>query len=229
MADIDVRREKLAKVLTWGVGLAVVGLATPFIVMTVKGLLGLALALIVGLALVHGAPYLAMKAANLGLKARKHEAAKNPIETLQNQVLQARERLGKAKEELVLFNTERRNFADEVKFLSLDHPEDGAEFAQQVAKLDQLAAHKQQKLVEAEAEIEQMEAAIRRASAKWKVAQSAMRMHRLTGEKTSTHIDQILKAEAIGSVQNAMNRAMAEMDSAMAQTIGATVTPKVNA
>lgn len=215
-------RKKLGTVLTWGGGLLAVGLAAPFIVMTVKGLLGLALALVLGLALVHFAPYLAMKLANLGLKARKHEAATNPIETLQHQVMLAQARLKQAEQELVTFNTERRNFEGEVRTLNYEHPEDAAEFNEQLEALEKLAAYKEQKLAEATTEIKQMEAAIRRASAKWKVAQAAIRMNKLTGQAANSQMDKILQTEAIGSVQTAMNRAMAEMDVAMSKTIGST-------
>lgn len=197
--------------------LAIIVVLVPYIVMAIGGLLGLGVAVLLGLVLIYGTPYAAMKAANLSLKARKKEASENPIETLQNQTLKAKERLDKAYAELETFATERRNFEQEVSALSRDHPEDAREFAQQVRDLQALHDAKKQACAQAAAEIKNMEAATKRASAKWKVAQSAIRMHRLTGQTAGSAIDEIMKAEALGAVQSAMNRAMAQLDTAMAQ------------
>ena len=210
------RRLKLGKALGWGLGAAV--LVAPVAFLAVQGIVGVAIAAVLGLACVHLAPWAGMKLANLGLKAQKAEARSNPIETMQMQAVEARRRLAAARQELVSFSAEVRNFESEVRALkSGDHPEDAADFEEQLQAMKKLQAHKQSSINQADAEAGAFEQSIKRAQAKWKVAQSALRISRLAGDQQDDAMREILKAESLDSVQSAMNRALAEMDSAIAQ------------
>jgi hypothetical protein len=215
LTSLDARRKALT---TKGkIALAAVALlVSPVIFMVVKGLVGLAAAAVVGGAIISFAPVVAMKFANWKLKAMKSEARENPIETRQALGLAARERIRQGEQELTTFSTEVKNFTDEVKELRLAQPEDAADFDEQLANLKRLLQHKVESLREAVAKADAFDAATARAARKWKVAQSAIRMQRLTGEQANDALDKILAEESLDSVQTAMNRAMAELDTALA-------------
>lgn len=210
------RKARIAAWAKWGMGLAGAVLIAPFVYLAVKGLVGLALASVLGLAIVHGAPVLSMKFANWKLKGLKQEARQNPIETRQNIAMQARARITDAEQELTNFATEVRNFADQVKTLRSSQPDDAADFDEQLRGLQRLLELKRQRLAEAKRNADDFEAATARAANKWKVAQAAIRMQKLSGSVADDEMNKLLAAESLDSVQSSMNRALAELDLALA-------------
>lgn len=219
MQLMDPRRARIGKALAWGGGLVAAGLLAPLIFMSIKGMLGLGLALFLGLCLIHGAPWAAMKVANLGLKAVKHEARMNPIESLQQQTLKARERLEESRNELANFAAEKRSFEQEVDQLRRDQPEDAADFELTLTQMDALYLHKKAEVEATQQEIEKAEEATSRAARKWKVAQAANRMSALAGKGKTQAMEKIVAEEALDSVRTSMNRALANMDAAISQNI----------
>lgn len=84
MIDLEQKRKRIEGLVKIG-GLCVIGLVVaPFIFLTIQGLLGLVLAAGISFTAINFVPWYAAKVANWRLKAIKHEASKNPIETLQN-------------------------------------------------------------------------------------------------------------------------------------------------
>lgn len=213
---IEQKKARLATAAKWGLGLVGAALIAPVVFLAVQGLVGLIVAGILGLAIVHGAPVLSMKFANWKLAGLKDEARRNPIETRQNIALQARERIRLAEGELTNFATEVRNFADQVKDLRREQPEDAADFDEQLRNLQRLLELKRSGLADACAKADEFEAATERAARKWKVAQSAIRMQKLSGAMEDDAMNKLLAAESLDSVQTAMNRALSELDSVLA-------------
>lgn len=215
---------RLSTKVKWLLGLVAAFVVAPVIFMVVKGLIGLAVAGLVGLTIINFAPVAALKFANWKLQGLKGEARANPIETRQNLALEARARIVAAQGELTTFTAEVKNFTDEVKELTKTQPEDAADFADQLRKLQQLLKFKQDGLAAAIRSAEQFEAATARAARKWKVAQSAIRMQRLAGAAADDAMSKILAEESLDSVQTAMNRALAELDTAIAMSAPPAIT-----
>lgn len=210
------RKARIAGWAKWGIGLAGAALIAPIVFLAVKGIVGLAVASVLGMAIVHGAPVLSMKFANWKLKGLKQEARQNPIETRQNIAMQARARIKAGEQELTTFSTEVRNFADQVKALRSSQPDDAADFDEQLKSLKRLQDLKRQRLADAMHQADEFEAATDRAANKWKVAQAAIRMQKLSGAMEDDAMNKLLAAESLDSVQSAMNRALSELDSALA-------------
>lgn len=210
------KKARLAMGVKWGLGLIGAALIAPVAFLAVQGLVGLIVAGVLGMAIVHGAPVLSMKFANWKLAGMKDEARRNPIETRQNIALQARERIRLAEGELTTFATEVRNFADQVKELRREQPDDAADFDEQLRNLQRLLELKRSGLSDARAKADEFEAATERAARKWKVAQSAIRMQKLSGAMEDDAMNKLLAAESLDSVQTAMNRALSELDSVLA-------------
>src|SRR5258708_7671784 len=110
--NIEEKRQRIAKFVTYGLGVVAVAIATPIIYLAVKGLIGIAIAGILALIIVNGAPVLGNKFANWKIKAIKAEAAANPIETLQNIRIEKQESLNKGYDALKQLSTAVRNFED---------------------------------------------------------------------------------------------------------------------
>ncbi len=217
LSDLDPRKAKIATALKWILGLLAAAVIAPFIFLAIKGLIGLAVAAIIGLAIVNFMPVLSMKMANWKLFAMKGEARSRPIETRQKQAIEARERIQQAEVALTEFSAEVKNFADMVSNLP---PEDAKDFATQLTDLRRLLKFKQDALRTTRDRTEEFEAATARAARKWKVAQAGMRMSKFLGAKSDDALNKILAEEALDSVQTAMNRALAELETAAAMASG---------
>lgn len=215
----DDKKQRLATAVKWGIGMLAAAIIAPVVFLAVQGLIGLIVAGVLGLALVNFAPVMGVKFANWKLKGLKHEARANPIETRQQIALQVRAWLRAAAQELTTFATEVRNFADEVKNLRVTQPEDAADFELQLSALQHLLDPKRGRLQDAEAEADAFESATARAARKWKVAQSAIRMNKLAGADQDAAMDKLLADESLDAVQTAMNRALAELDTALATSV----------
>lgn len=217
------KAERVRKIALWGIGAAALVVVSPLVYALAYALLGvaaagvaLAIAGTVGLLLVNFAPVLARKIANAKLEALKAEARKNPIVTRQNIAIAEAAKLRARAEELTIFGAEVNSFADEVKTLSREQPEDAADFQEQLRRYRQLYERKAQALKNAVDKLEEFKRATERAARKWKVAQSALRMSKLAGASQEDEINKIMAAESLDSVQNAMHRAFAELDTIMA-------------
>lgn len=122
--DINLKRQKIERWVKLGIGLVVAVLVSPFVFLAVKGIVGLALAALVGGFCLAMSPVVAMKFANWRLKGIKAEAAENPIETLQNQLVAARKDLEDSKVSLVDKDTAVLAFKDMVTNLEREYPND---------------------------------------------------------------------------------------------------------
>lgn len=209
-------KQKLTTGVKWALGLGAALVVAPVVFMMIKGIVGLAVAAVLGLLVVNFAPVLARKVANWKLLALKDEARTNPIETRQNIAIAARQRLLKAQQELQAFATEVRNFASEVNQLAREQPDDAADFQKQLAQLQGLLQLKTEKLQVAKREADEFDAKTARAARKWKVAQSAIRMQKLAGAQADDAMNKLLAEESLDAVETAMNQAFAEMDSTFA-------------
>lgn len=116
MATTDETRHKRIQRLI-GVGLvaATVIVVAPLIYTLIEGLAGLALAAVIGAAIIQFAPVVSMKFANWKLKGMKAEAKKNPIETMQNNLNADRERFELAEKGFRVFRGKVRTLKSRVE------------------------------------------------------------------------------------------------------------------
>ena len=108
--------QKKKAIVKWGsiAAIGVVGLVvSPIIYFAIKGLFGLAVAAVMGAAVVFGAPPLLQKFANWKLKAMKSEAAANPIETFEREYTQRNAEIKLYSATLTGFLAELSTFVDQ--------------------------------------------------------------------------------------------------------------------
>lgn len=202
-------------------GITVVVLA-PLMVTLVKAAVGLVVlvgVLIVGVTLVNVSPrisrWLTLKGANFFLRLMKDEAAKNPIETMQNTLLERQRDLENAAEELARLNGQIKTFANQVR----EHKQEfGAE--SDTREIEEALSIMQQSYAELK---ENYDAAARAlagykreidiAESKWNMAltsQGILKSLRPGGEKAL--LTKILNDVAMKSVEETFHQSFARLD-----------------
>lgn len=211
--ELNERRKSLSK---WGmIGLLAVALiAAPLVYMIIKGLVGLIIAGVLGLAILTFAPVISMKFANWKLKAIKAEATRNPVETLQNVYAEKLQQKAVIKQKITVFRAKTAGFADKVEGFKERYPQDAAKFEDQLQKMRQLLARREQKYTKIKKDLEQFSSVIERADAIWQMGLAAAEMNEAAGVFDGEQMYERIKVEtALESVQDSMNMAFSEMES----------------
>lgn len=217
--NIDIRKQALATKVKWALAALAALAVSPIIFLVVKGLVGLAAAAIVGGAIISFAPVVAVKFANWKLRALKHEARENPIETRQAIALKQREQLELRKQALEQFGAEVRNVESEIRSLrSHGQQADADEMQRELEKLQELLAHKVAKWKQAKATLEAFEQMTERLGRRWKTVQALLRAKKAGGTEAEQAMDKLLAEESADAVQTQMNAAFAELDIELADS-----------
>lgn len=210
------KKQRLATGVKWGLGLAGAVVVSPFIFLAVKGAVGLAIAGAVGLGIINFAPVVSMKFANWKLKAIKHEAKTNPIETLQNVSVKKKVDLNLFAEKIRTFSGRVRSFSDKVDGLKVKFPQDAKKFDEQLAQLNALLAARKAKYKAAQEALEKFDHEIERAQAIWEVALAAKDATQAAGGNAEADALERIKAEtAVGAVQDELNAQLSELETAL--------------
>lgn len=219
LAEFEEKAKKYKKVALVVAVCLVCAIFMPLIFAMVKGMLALLIAGIMGFVTVQFAPVFADMVGNLKLKMLKAEAAKNPIETLQNEYGERLTDLGEAKEAMINFGTELRSFGDEVKKFKRDPdilPDDVKDYEEQLETMNQLGADLMEKYQTAEENLKLFKKEVERADKKWKMGLAAAKMNKAAGKISGEDFIREIKTEAaFDSVSSSMNRAFAELKMAV--------------
>lgn len=214
--NIEIRKEKIATRTKWALALAAL-VVSPVILMIVKGLIGLAVAGAIGLGIISFAPVVAMKFANWKLKAIKHEAATNPIETMQNVWREKESALRAFYGRVEDFATEVRNFGDKLVGFKAEFPGEAAKFEATLRAMEALLQRRRARLSEARAELQRFDREINKADAIWKMGQAAAAMTKAAGMTEDDFMQRIKTETAIDAVQSNLNRALAQLETSLAE------------
>jgi hypothetical protein len=219
----EINKEKYIK---WGIIAVAVAVLAPVAWMAVSGMLGLALAGSIGLIGINGAPVLAQKLANaksraLDAEATEHiekvsdAAARNPIETLIDQSMEKRQASDHFRGAITMFRTEVKNFETQIIGFAKEYPEDVARFQTQLDAMNKLLKFREDRYKQLQVELDNFDTAIKRAQAMWKMSQAAQKMNKLAGMEIGDPFEKIKADSAINSVMTSMNKAFAEMETAL--------------
>jgi hypothetical protein len=214
--DINVKRDKIAKYAKWGLGLVGAAVISPFVFLAVKGLIGLALAAVVGVAIINLAPVVSMKFANWKVKAIVSEAMVNPIETLTNLLIEKRKAFESFKENVTTAATAAKNFATKVDGFKKKFPARAPEFEAQLAAMTELVKRKYQALRDAEHSLNEGDAKLDEMKAYWEMSQAAQAANKAAGMDTGDLYEKLKADTAVDAVYTSMNRAFAELETAAA-------------
>jgi hypothetical protein len=207
--------QKLALALKWGLGLAAAAVVAPVIFLTVKGLVGLAIAAVVGLAIINGAPVISSAFANWKMKGIKAVAAANPVEQLQNVLLERRGALRLFSERITDFATRVRQFESKLQSFKAQFPADAPKFDEQAAAMNQLLSLRRAKYEEVRQQLAAFELEVKKADAIWQMSQAAAELHKAAGMEGEDVYAKIKAETALESVELSLNKSFAQLESAL--------------
>ena len=190
-----------------GVGL----IAGPIAAIAIKGLLGLVVCGLIGTVAITIGPVLGMKVANWKLQLMKAEAARNPIETLQNELMERRRLLEENLESIGKLRANNMTFASKVKDFRVQFPEEAEQFEQQLLEMNGLLKEHEQQYAEASDAADKFEGEIERADAIWKMSQAAAEAAHGAKLTIDDFQAKIKKDTALESIQLGMNQAFGNL------------------
>lgn len=206
------------KWLLLGLGaILVLGQFAGLIMAGVEALSALIITAAVITGLVYFMPVLAMKAANLRLKAITGEAERNPIETLRNDYVYRQNQLQQADDSIQEFDTEIRNYDSQCQEFKRQYPEEADSFIEiSLAMHNGLAEMKQEQAV-ARAAVAELSQRIKKAEAIYKMALAAQRVTAFSKTSEEKVFADIKQQVAFDAVRSQLNRSFAALDRAMAK------------
>lgn len=210
--SLEQRREKLERILKFGILLVVGFGVAPFIFIAIKGLIGLIVAGVVGVLAVQFTPVLAAMIANWRLKMLKDEAARNPVETLQNDYGTRTVALKAFRDSIQGFSAAVKDFQDKLKGFKVQYPDDADAYDDQLDKMKKLLKLRMDKYEDAKDNLADYAKEIDKVKAIWAMGQEAVKMNKAAGMTDGDFLSKIMKETAIDSVQRSMNSAFADLE-----------------
>lgn len=222
----EAQKQKFITYAKWGLMALAAAIAAPIALFAGLGLIGIVIAGTIGLIGINAAPVLAIKLSNW--KYRAIDAAKvehiekvvqaaetNPIETLMQQLHEKRGASDQFRTSITMFRTEVKNFSDQIASFGKEYPDDVARFQVQLDAMNKLLKFREDRYKQLQLELDNFDEAITRAKAMWKMSLAAQKMNKLAGVELGDPFEKIKADSAINSVMSSMNKAFAEMETAL--------------
>jgi septal ring factor EnvC (AmiA/AmiB activator) len=213
--DADVRRQRLETLLKWGIGLIGAIVVAPYIFLAVKGMVGLAIAIAVGLLITQLAPVFSMKLANWRMGLIVAEAEANPIETMQNLYLEKSQELNRADNNIADFETEIRNFDDQLGDFKTQYPAEADSYDALSLKMHQALDEMKREQTQARRELQNFDQQITKAKAIYKMSLAAQKVVKLSKSAEAQVFAKIKEQVAFDSVRTQLNRSFANLNLAL--------------
>lgn len=211
------QRVWMVRIVAALVGVGLLAVMAPVIVLAVTGGLGLlALAVIgaVGMALFQALPLLGQKLENRLLAARKAEARRNPIEQLQNFLLQKRQRVVAFKQAVVRIGAQIKSMSDMIEERKRQRPGyDATKQEKAVKAMTEAHLLLIVKYKNAEQALVQLSEVVEDKKFEWKFGQAGQEaIQNLNATSGQQLLDQMLADEAFDSVRDNFNQVFAELE-----------------
>lgn len=213
----DVRKLRLSTGLKWALGLVGAVVISPVVFLAVKGLVGLALAAVVGVTIIQFAPVVSLKLANWKLRALTAEVEANPIETMQNLYIEKSKELTAADQNIIDFETEIGNFDDEVRGFKKEYPDEAPRYQQISEAMHTGLTEMKSEQEFARDRLEDFQARIRKAQAIYKMSLAASRVTAFSKSAEARVFQDIKEQIAFDSVRTELNRSFASLSNALSK------------
>lgn len=205
----------------WGTAAKIIALGilgfivAPFVGLAIEGLLGLIIIGLIGGTSLWILPWVEMKAANIRLQMIKGEAAKHPIETLQNESLRQKNLLDDRLEKIKMFSAKTGTFASKLDGFKRDYPEEAPKFDETLSQMKQLLALRERQYKQAMASWQLFNKAIDKASAIWDMGKAAIEATSGTKMSDDDFFAKIKINTSLDAVTDQMNLAVSELDTSL--------------
>jgi DNA repair exonuclease SbcCD ATPase subunit len=233
-----INQEKFLTMAKWGIVLLAVAVLAPIALLVIKGILGISIAVVVGVVGINAAPVLATKMSNwkyraLDAAANDHiekvatDAAKNPIETLQNQLVEKQQAISVFTKAVTDFGAQVLNFKDQMDGFKKEYPADASKFEAQYQSMLSVLNSRKDQLTNAKEKLNESQDALKRLQSMWKMSQAAQNINKMAGMNAAAPFEKIKTESAIDSVMNSMNQAFAEMETSLTNVPQGQQTPQL--
>lgn len=212
----DEGKQKLATGIKWGGAALVCLLVSPIIFGVIQGAVGLIIAGVIGLAAINVLPWLSMKMTNLKVKAIKHEAKTNPIETLETLLLEKRKAFRQFQQDVTDAVAARNNFAVKCQQFAAQYPARAKEFESKLEQIGRAVEQKKVALGQAELNIQKAENTLKEMRAYYDMAMELQKANKAAKMDTGDMYEEMKAQTAFDSVISSMNSAFADMEVAAA-------------
>lgn len=194
-----------------------VGFVTWLAFAIAKGIFAIGLAIVLGLAVVYGTPVLAMKFANWKLKAIKAEAAKNPIESLQNLAAQEARKLEAAQLDLAGWDADNQGMETGISDYKRDFPGATATTMEQtLAKSRECYGIAHARYLDSVESLRLFRVEIKRVDREWQLGLKAGRIRqRLFAFGKEEAVNEMIKDTALEAVRNQLATNMSALSLAL--------------
>lgn len=229
----------MSNVIRLGAMFAICAVVGPLAYFAVKGIIGLATFGILAFIGYHAAPVIALKVTNAKTLALESEhnafyraldaernahinkvaqaAAADPIATARSQSIEYKERASKSLLAITAYSTEVKNFENMIADFGKKYPENAQIYRDQLATMKKALENKSSKYTELMDKIKTMDDQISFLEANWKMSQALQKANAMGGAEIVDPMEQVKADSAIDAVRNSINKAFAEMDSAVLQ------------
>lgn len=211
MQDLELKKQNIQKwVKLLGVGVAGF-LFAPFAIATLGGIIGLGGVIIVGTIGVNMLPWFSVKVANWKLKALKHEAAKNPIETVENEYQKRQVALGQFKESVESYHGKLKSFEQKAEEFAERFPHRATQYTEQLEQMKSLGRAKVKAYNDAKKKLGEFHQKIEEKRAEWEMflALNEMRDAASVGEDFQS---KLMVDTAFRAVQDSLNTSFSELE-----------------
>lgn len=230
ITEIEQKRDKMKNWLSiGGLGAAVVvaGVFYLFLLQALTGMIALAVAGAVGIAMVQLAPVFSLWIANkkyqltdavkvAHVKAVTNAAAENPIETLTNLLIAKKSAFNEFKAAVEQAVTARSNFKTKVEKFKQRYPARAPEFEAQLARMTDLVERKKKALAEAQQSLQDGDMKLEEMKAYYEMSKDAIEANRAAGMDTGDAFEKLKADTACDAVFESMNMAFAQLEVAAA-------------
>jgi archaellum component FlaC len=208
-------REKLVQRFKWGLGLFAAAVISPFVFLAIKGIVGLAAAFAIGMIITQLAPVYALKLANWRMKLLVSEVETNPIETMQTLLVEKTEELNGADGKIADFETEVRNYDDQVDTFKQQYPAEAETYEALSEKMHTALEDMKHEQTIARKELQNLEDQIKKAKAIYKMSLAAQRVTALSKTAEEQVFADIKQQVAFDTVRTELNRTFANLNLAL--------------
>ena len=219
------RRDKLALILKWGLIAGVGFIVAPLAFTLLTAVTALLLTGFIALTAVALAPVAAMKLANWRMSEILSEARRNPIPTLENELINRKAALQQASEHLQMSLAQVEGFIRQAEEAARQYPDMAARWRERSAKAQALADARKRSYIQASRAVDEFERVVERCRTEWKLVVAEAAMNNSLNATLGDPMAALRSRTAIEAVTDRMNEAFAGLEIALLQEDAAASQP----
>lgn len=215
LIDTDAKQKQIQTIVKWGFVALVAAISAPLAFTVVEGLLAWGVAAIIIAIGVNFAPVIGTYIANKRVAALVAVVEANPIETMQNLYMDKSAELEKAAGNIADFETEIRNFDDQVVGFKKEYPDEAESYDELSGKMHGALTDMKQQQTAARQELQNFQQQIHRAEAYYKMSLAAQKVIKLSKSAESQVFADIKERVAFDTVRTQLNKAFSNLNMAI--------------